>query len=235
MVSIGDSISGFTSGFGGFGGFGGNLVGIFAWFIVFLIVLGVAGFITYWFVIGSKYNKKITIFENIAGQGYVPNGHDKAMIVKIGDGGEEVLRWKKRKVYRTAYGQKIGKNHYAFARGSDGYDYNITFGDLDEELRKLGIKPVDRDMRYMHVAIRRNIKDRYERITFLQKYGGLLAYTGLIAVTGVMMWLLFDKFLDIGSSVNAAIQAAEQVTHETARLLAGLDSIRGGSGLAAAS
>jgi len=226
MASVGETIGQFTSGF--------NLGGVTGW-ITILVLVGViatlVGVITYWFAVASKFNKKITILENIAGQGYVPTRKDKARLVKIGDGGEEVLELKKHKVYRTAYGKKIGKNTYAFAIGSDGYWYNVTFGDLDKKLKELRMNPIDRDMRYMHVAIRRNIKDRYEKITFLQKYGGLLAYTALIAITGVMMWLLFDKFLDIGNTVQNAVQIAADVNEQTARLLSAMDSIKGGSGI----
>lgn len=228
MVSVGETIGGLTSGFS-VGSFGG-IVNVIAWFVTFLIVLGVIAWGTYYFVIGSKFNKKITVYENIAGS-WRPTMYDKARVVKVGDGGEEVLHLKKLKLYRNSYGKKIAKNHYAFAIGEDGYWYNFTFGDFDAKRREMGLVPVDKDMRMMHVAIRRNIKDRFEKVTFLQKYGGLLAYTALIAVTGVMMFLLFDKFLDITSSVNSAIDAAGRVQEETARLIASLDVVTSSSGV----
>lgn len=210
--------------------FGGvvNSVTIIIFIGVLAIVVGIG---TYMIIKMLRYNKKIILFENIAGQGYVPTGNDRAMTIKIGDGGEEVLYLRKRKIYRTAYGKKIGKNTYAFAVGSDGYWYNIDFGNLDTELKKLGINPIDRDMRYMHVAIRRNIKDRYEQITFLQKYGGLIAYISLIAVTGIMMWLLFDKFLDIANASQGAIDSASKVLDKAGEVLGAIDNIQsGGSG-----
>jgi len=203
--------------------------------IFVLIISAVIGLILYFVLSARAYRYKIVIFENIAGQGYVPVGRDKAKMIKVGDGGEEILKLRKRKLYRTAYGKKIGKNTYAFAIGPDGYWYNITFGDFDKKLKEIGVEPVDRDMRYMHVAIRRNIKERFETVTFLQKYGGLMAYTALIAVTGVMMWLLFDKFLAISGSVQGAVEAAEQVLDATSQLLGALDNVQsGGSGIRAA-
>lgn len=213
--------------FGGisFGGIGKTLSILF----LILVVTVVSGIIVYVFLMSRRYNKKITIFENVAGQGTIPVGSDKAMSVKVGDGGEEILFLRKRKVYRTAYGKKIGKNHFAFAIGKDGYWYNVTFGDLDKTLLQLGITPIDRDMRYMHVAIRRLIKERYERTTFLQKYGGLIAYISLIAITGVMMWLLFDKFLDITGSINGAIEASEKVLDATRNILVANDNILSGA------
>ena len=106
---------------------------------------------------------------------------------------------------------------------------------MDEELGKVGVEPVDRDMRYMHVAIRRNIKERFETVTFLQKYGGLMAYTALIAVTGVMMWLLFDKFLAISGAVQGAVEAAEKVLEAAQQVLGAVDNVQsGGSGIRAA-
>lgn len=217
------------------GGKGFNFGGITQTLTILVVVLVLTvsfAVISYLILTSRRYNKKITIFENLAGKGYVPTGTDKAMVVKVGDGGEEILFLKKRKLYRTAYGKKIGKNHYAFVIGSDGYWYNSEFGDFDSEMEKLGWKPTDRDLRYMHVAIRRNIKDRYEKTTFLQKYGGLIAYISLIAITGIMMWLLFDKFLDITSASNQAVESAKQVLESTQQILSANDNIlSGGSGI----
>ena len=230
-MGVWDSIKEKAGGSVNFSGFGTGITIL----IFVLITAVVVGIILYFILSARAYRYKIVIFEDIAGQGYVPVGRDKAKMIKVGDGGEEVLYLRKRKLYRTAYGKKIGRNTYAFAVGSDGYWHNITFGDLDEELAKLGVEPVDRDMRYMHVAIRRNIKERFETVTFLQKYGGLIAYTALIAVTGVMMWLLFDKFLAISGSVQGAVEAAEKVLDSTSQLLGALDNVQsGGSGIRAA-
>jgi len=41
------------------------------------------------------------LFENIAGKGWEPTLKDRARVVKIGDGGEEILFLRKSKVFRT--------------------------------------------------------------------------------------------------------------------------------------
>lgn len=228
MVSVGETIGQFTGGVS-FGGF----LGPFMIFIYIMIIAVVVGVVTYWIVIASKFNQKISVYESINGK-MIHTRSDKARVVKVGDGGEVILQLKKHKLYRHAYGEKIGRNHFAFAIGDDGYWYNFKFGDFDKAKKELGIEPVDKDMRMMHVAIRKNIKDRYEKVTFLQKYGGLLAYTALIAVTGIMMFLLFDKFLDISSTVNGAVQLSKEVTEETARLIGALDSFSSSSGVRSA-
>ena len=229
-MAIWDQIKGATGGV--LGDTSGASIASSVTILVFIVIIEVfLGGILFFILQNKAFNKKIVIFENISGQGYVPTGRDRSRITKIGDGGEEIMKLKKRKLYRTAYGKKIGLNTYAFAVGQDGYWYNITFGDLDVELKKLGVNPVDRDMRYMHVAIRRNIKERYEQVTFMQKYGGLIAYTALIAITGIMMWLLFDKFLSITGGVNSAIETAGKVMEKADAVLGKIDNVAsGGSG-----
>lgn len=212
-----------------------GLTSTITYLVIVLIIVILSGTIAFFVLTAMQYNRKIVIFENLSGQGYVPTGRDRAKLLKIGDSGEEILRLRKRKLHRQAYGKKIGKNTYAFAIGQDGYWYNVSFGDLDQQLRELKINPVDRDMRYMHVAIRRNVAHRFDQPTFLQKYGGILAYTILILITGIMMWLLFDQYLEILGSVEGAINAANDVLETTKGLLQANDNIAsGGSGLVAA-
>lgn len=225
-MGLTDSIKGL---FGGVN-FGGvvNSVTIMIFVVIIVVLLLVIAFI---FINSRRYKYRVTVFENLAGQGYVPTIRDKAKMISVGDGGEEILFLKKSKLYRQAYGKKIGKNHYAFVVGNDGYWYNTTFGDFDSKRQELGLEPIDRDMRYMNVAIRRNIKNRFEQTTFLQKYGGLIAYIALIAITGVMMWLLFDKYLDIANSVKLAIDASKEVLDKAGSVLASVDNINTQSGI----
>lgn len=226
-MAIFDDIKGIFSGAGNFSGFATG-VSIFVFMIIIAILLG----LIFFFVINSKrYKYKITVFENIAGQGFVPTYRDKAKVVTVGDQGDEILLLKKRKIFKQAYGRKIGKNHFAFAIGSDGYWRNITFGDVDAKLKTLGIEPVDRDMRYMHVAIRRNIKDRYEKQNWLKDNIGLLVGIGSIVLVLVFMWLIFREFSAITSASEKAVLAAQQVLDSTTQVLSGLDNVISNSGV----
>ena len=69
--------------------FGFNSSVVWLLVVIFLIViLGVVAF----FVMRHLliYNKKIVVFENISGQGYQPVFKDRARLIKLGDGGEEI-------------------------------------------------------------------------------------------------------------------------------------------------
>ena len=201
--------------------------------VIFIVFVGLAIAI-YMFHIFRVYNKKIVVYENIAGQGFQEVWRDRARLIKIGDGGEELMYLLKKKVFRTAYGKKMGKNLYWFAIGQDGYWYNCVLGDLDAKMGMLDIEPIDRDMRYMHVAVRKNTQERYRKLKFMEKFGGVVISFILILVILIGMWFLLDKMGDIAGNINQGIEASVKVQDATANILSGLDNIvGGGSGIQA--
>ena len=200
--------------------------------VLLLLVIAIIGGTGIFFFIRAKtYNRKIVDFENVSNQGYQPVFKDRARLVKIGDGGEEVLYLLKRKQYRTAYGKKMGKNIYWFAKGQDGYYYNVLLGDVDAKMGMLDIEPIDRDMRYMHVAIRKNIQDRYRKQNFMEKYGTYIMSGIFLIIMMAGIWFQMDKLKDISAESAKSIATAAEVHKDTASIIASLDNICGGSGL----
>lgn len=201
--------------------------------IIFLVAL--AGAILFWIWYQNKiFNKRIVVFENIAGAGWQKTYNDRARIVKIGDGGEEIMYLKKKKVYRTAYGKKMGKDTYWFAIGQDGYWYNVVLGDLDAKMGMLDIEPIDRDMRYMHVAIRKNIQERYRKIGLMEKYGQLIMSGMFFIIIIAGIWLLLAKVEDLVTILIQNIEASKPVADALSNAIGKLDSFCGGSGLSSA-
>lgn len=198
--------------------------------IVFLVFI--AACITIYIIWNRRtYRYKIIVFENISGQGYQPTIRDKARILKVGDGGEEILFLKKKKVYRTAYGRKMGTNTYWFAVGQDGYWYNIVLGDLDAKMGMLDIEPIDRDMRYAHVSIRRNIQDRYNKQSFMEKYGSIMMNGLFLLIMLIGLGILIGKIGDVAGSVNAGIEASNKLVNVATQLLERLEGACGTGGL----
>ena len=205
-----------------------NVITIMIFVFIFAIVIGVLIFLLF---NARTYSKSIVIYENIAGQGYVQTRKDKARVLKLGDGGEELLYLRKHKVYRSAYGKKIGKNTYLFVIGSDGYWYNSVMGDFDFALRQLGWKPTDRDMRYMHVAIRRNMKDRFEKQSWLSQNAAIIMSVGLVVVMMVLQWLLMDKYLKTAGAAKETMVTAKEVLVEVKNVIGALEGLKNsGSG-----
>ena len=197
---------------------------IFLFFIVGAVVI-------YYVYISRLYNKKIIVFENISGQGFQPTFKDTARLVSIGDGGEELLFLRKKKVYRTAYGRKMGKNTYWFSVGQDGYWYNCILGDLDAKMGMLDIEPIDRDMRYMHVAVRKNIQERYRKIKFMEKYGTIVFNGIFLIIMLVGLGFLLNQMTENAQVINEGLKTAKEVMDLNAQVTASLDNIcTGGSG-----
>lgn len=224
-------ILGFDTGLNFANGGGGMQLNWVLILIIFLFLI--VGVIVLYLVYRMRvYNKKVIVFENISGQGYQPVLRDKARLIKIGDAGEEILYLSKKKVYRTAYGRKMGKNTYWFAIGQDGYWYNIVLGDLDAKMGMLDIEPIDRDMRYMHVAVRKNIQDRYRKVKFMEKYGGVVLSGVFLLIMLIGIWLLLDKIGDIAGSINTALESSKIVIDQAGNMLSSVDNIcAGGTGI----
>jgi hypothetical protein len=218
----------------GIEGFSGA-IRLIAWLGIGTLLLIIAGALAYWYFNNKKYDKRIVILEDVAGSDDLEIvGRDKATLVKMGQSGMEILYLQKRKKYLGAYGKRMGKNIYNFAIGPDGYWYNITLGGLTEGLEKVKIKPTNVNMRYQNEGLMQTIKDRYNAVTFMQKYGGLIAYVLLILITMIMIYLLFDKFIEISSTINRGIDAAALVQEETKKIIGALDSLKASGGIQSA-
>lgn len=182
-----------------------------------------------------RWNYKVTIAET-AGKESSLSGGDRARLVKVGDGGEELFFLKKRKIYRGAYGKRIGKRHIMWViNNEDGLWYNVTFGDLNKKLMEVGVVPTDRDARMAMAASRKLIDSRYDKKSWMDKYGTIL-YFGLFTLTllifGGVMWFAFDKQLEIAHANAAAIEASKEVMTAAKQVLGIVDNIQsGGSGL----
>jgi hypothetical protein len=223
-MPLGFDISGYMPDFAGIGQ--SVLTGLF--FFIVIIALGVMGWL---WLENKKYKYRIDVFENLGGTRYVKTLTDRAKVISVGAGGEELLWLRKKKAYRTAYARKMGKNLIWFAIGQDGYWYNVTLGDLDAKQGELDIEPIDRDMRYMHVAIRKNIENRYKKVKFMEKYGTIIMNSLFLIIMLFGLYFLITKLGDASSAAGAAAEASRQTMEMAKQVLGALENICAGSGL----
>lgn len=208
------------------------------WVIIFCLIgfaLIVSGIIAFYIFYRMRWNYTFTVFENVAGSGYVPIRSGRCRLIGFGDGGEEIFMLNKPKKWRVAYGKRIGRNKIAWAIGEDGYWYNFTFGNLDKRLTEMGVNPVDRDMRYAYASVRKGIDSRYDRKSFMDKYGTIISFGMLflciLAMAG-FLWVLFNQQAKIAQINNEGLQTAKQVMELAKQVLSNIDTIKsGGSGL----
>lgn len=189
-----------------------------SWIYVFIV--GIVGFIA---LIGigimlfmNTYNRKIELYENVSGRGYFRTRTVLARRIKLGRSGEEVLKTMGGDLF-SAYGRKTGKNTYTFARGQDGYWYNIVHGDLDAKFGTLDIEPVDRDVRMFHLGIDKIAQQDYaQKKGFMEKFG-----VHMILFVFLLMFLV--GFYVIAGKINEGLTAmnsvdAAKVNKETANI-----------------
>ena len=209
-----------------------DVTGFFSNTWLYVFIIGVIGFIVIVIValllFYRTYNRKVTIFENISGQGYHPTLTTRARIVSLGISGEEVLKTLAGGRYLTAYGRKMSKNSYWFAKGQDGYLYNFILGDLDTKMAMLDIEPIDRDVRMFHVALDRLSSQTYGKPSFLEKYGNVMFLFLFLCLIVGAMWIIIGR---IGEATDALVQTAEtnkEVVKALPNLLQGISNIKSG-------
>lgn len=201
--------------------------------LVFIFLIG-ATVVTIILFSRRYWNYRVLVLENQTGLGARPKARDKARLVGIGDGGEEVFYLRRHKKYKIGYGKYIGQNYICWTIGKDGYWYNTVFGDVDKSLGEVGVFPVAIDQRYATSAVRDLVKSNYASKSFMEKYGAVL-YFGLFAFTMLIfagvVWYTFDKLAD-STANNIEAQKISQTVMETAKqVLSSLENIcQGGSG-----
>ena len=218
-----------------------NITGFFSSTWVYILIIVIVGIIligtVFTLLFFLTYKKKIVIFENISGQGYQPILKTRARVLKLGVGGEEILKTLFGGIYISAYGRKMGKNTYWYAKGQDGYLYNIVLGDLDAKQALLDIEPIDRDVRMFHVALDRLSHQTYGKSSFMEKYGIHIMLFIFLLTLILGMWFIVGK---IGEAVAPLSQSAElslKIQESNSILISKLDSVvnnlgrGGGSGL----
>jgi len=185
-----------------------------------LLIIGICIFLFF-----LTYKKKIVLFENIAGQGYQPVLKTRARIIKLGVGGEELLKTLAGGHYVSAYGRKMGKNTYWYCKGQDGYWYNIVLGDLDTKRAMLDIEPIDRDVRMFHVALDRLSHQTYDKTSFMEKYGVHMMLFLFLIVLIFGMWFIVGKIGDATAPLAAAAENTVDIQEANDNTLSKLDSL----------
>ena len=189
---------------------------------VFGVVLIAAIFILLFL---SAYNKKVVVFENISGLGYQPVLKTRARTIKLEVGGTEILKTLARGYYLSTYGKKMGKNTFWFAKGSDGFLYNIVLGDLDTKMAMLDIEPIDRDVRMFHVAVNQLNQNTYNKKSFMEKYGIHLMLFFFLITLVLGIWFIVGKVGDATSSLSSTAETNKEVAQANKDVLVSLNNI----------
>ena len=190
-------------------------------FLGVILVIGVSMLLYF-----KTWNRKVILFDNVSGIGYYPVAKRRARVLKLGKGGDELLKVSSENLYLTAYGKKMGKRTYWFAKGPDGYYYNVVLGDLDTKMGILDIEPIDRDVRMMHVALDRLAHENYGQKS---KVPMILLGTGIfiaLVILLVGMYVVAGRFVDAASTLSSTADTNKQVLEALKGVLQGASNIK---------
>lgn len=215
----------------------GGSIGTFSTYLLYifgfltLVIIGAA--VIWWYNKKSQYREEVVIFENISGQGWKVKIKDKARRIRMSIDGTETLFLKNTKIPLTAYGRKMGTNQYWFAIGQDGGYYNFILGDLDSKMGVLDIEPIDRDIKYLIVAMLKNAEKEYGAVeSWMDKWGKWVFSIILIIIGIAGASYIVSQMGDIANSLSATAKQFGGVAEQMTTALGHLDSMcNGGTGI----
>lgn len=203
-----------------------NLMKVLGW-IFAIILLVAAGYYVYIIWYNKKiFKRKVTAFD-IVGKNFEPVIRDLAKPVKIGTGGYEVLYLKKAKIYKIAYGGRVGRDTYYFFIMPDGYWYNSV---LSAELQYIdkhgGMIPVvttNPNIRGQYTSLEKQIDILHSnKQSIWEKYGGWIMGMGFVLISGVMLWLSYKEY-------SQSMSTFAGIVDKLGQLIDKINTLQGGS------
>ncbi len=200
------------------------------WGIGALIFFILAGVVTYYLVQRFKYNKTVVLFKKVGGK---PTRvlTDKGMFERVGNAGDFWCRLRKSKKILPRPRIEIAKDEFWFYQRKDGEWINFELEDIDETMKRLKVRYDDEDMRLQRLGIQKNLLQRFQKLTFWQKYGGMIMSLIFVLVVSVMFIVLFktmgDSWSEAGQMAEAVRDMANQV-HQLSQRVGGGAQVVGG-------
>jgi len=184
----------------------GTLGTILIWIFMSLIVVGFVIAIVIWIIYKKTYNQNIHIYRMLGNKPSLTL-IDKAKIIRMGAVGDTLFQLRKMKKFIAPPTIQIAPHIWWYWQRPDGELINFTLGDIDEQMRKAGVQYVDTDMRMQRLGIEKNLRDRFEKIGFWQKYGATVMGIIFVVMVTIALIVLFSKLVDVAKAMDSTAQA----------------------------
>lgn len=214
-----------------FGGF--SLGGIWTYLgygILILVVAGVIAFFVRQKVMDKKFNKTISFFKrNSISGGTLPDKNIQAMTVRLDSFGNLGYRLKtpyetKNLMPKLKY--ELKPNHHYVEYCEDNRIVEIvSFGDYDDERKKLGVTFSDHNTELARSSMHQMNKERYEKTNFWKENATLLVNIGAIVIIMVFLWLIADKLIDVISGITGAVDKTALLQETQVNIIDKLDKL----------
>lgn len=221
-----EEIGSFVSSFAG----SGSGMGTAIWIAVGVMVIG--GLLAWGVVALMQYlafNKKIVLWRKVGNQRPTKILEDRGKFERVGSAGDYWCITKKLKKTLPRPSIQSGKNEFWFYEREDGEWINFGMGDIDNQMRESKAYYVDEDMRLQRLGIQKNLRDRFQKVSFWQKYGGLIMQVIYLLITTICLVILFKEMKDnwaVGREMASAVRdMAVQVANLQKQIGSGADFV----------
>ena len=190
---------------------GGTLGTVLLWIFISILFIGIIVAIVVFIVYKRTYNQNIHIYKMIGNRPTLAL-IDKARVVRMGAVGDSLFQLRKLKKYIAPPTIQISPNTWWYwQRTADSELINFTLGDVDEQMRKAGVKYVDTDMRMQRLGIEKNLRDRFEKIGFWSKYGATIMGLVFVIMVTIALVVLFSKLVDVSKALESTAGAIQKM------------------------
>ena len=185
-------------------------------FAIAVIVMILIALVVYLYFRKRQLKYTIPLFKNIGGK-VIKIATVKAKDFKIGRAGDKLWFVPKYKKYIIPATLQTAPNEYTHFEREDGEWINVDYPNIDEQMKKVGVKYIQSDMRSGRISIADILDARFkDKQSWWEKYGHLITHLIFYLIVGIMMVVIFYQWSGI--------------VEETARLLGEVDNIRKSSG-----
>jgi uncharacterized membrane protein len=165
-------------------------------FFVAILILGLVGVLIFVILNKKRYNKTIPLYKKI-GSATLRVAIYKARDYKIGNAGDKLWYVKTVKKYIPPATLQTAPNEYSHFERSDGEWINISLPDIDEKMKRMGVKYIHQDMRANRVAINTLLDLRFTNKSWWEKYGHMIMNVIFYLVVAIAMVIIFYQWSDI--------------------------------------
>lgn len=182
----------------GIGGLGMALL-IFVIAIVIALLIGIGIFM---WIKRKQLKYTIPLYKKI-GNRVIKIAVYKAKDFKIGLAGDKLWYVPKAKKYIPCGTLQTAPHEYSHFEREDGEWINIDFPDIDSEMKKIGVKYVNSDMRSQRISISNIIDQRFANTkSWWEKYGHLVTHVIFYMIVCICMVVIFYQWSDIVEKIN---------------------------------
>ena len=185
----------------------GNMIALFGLGLLIIILIGVFIFMQYQ---KKLYKYRIPLFTRV---GNVPTRIAVYMAreVIMGKAGDRLWYIRKIKKYIPPPTIQSAANEFWHYQREDGEWVNFKMDDLDSVSKKAGVKYIDQDMRMMRLGIARNLEQRFNKQSFMEKWGNTIGSVIFFMVVSIAMVVFFHQLTGVVEKLNSAKSSVDQL------------------------